>query len=67
MKRPNCSNPGGLGFTEMMLCSDSVFNQVCQEIEAGEWNRARTLLKLAENKSDGSSGSRPFGRGEPGK
>ncbi len=55
MKRSNCQNPGGLGFAEMMLCSDSVFSQVCQEIEAGEWNRARALLKLAEGPAEGKT------------
>ncbi len=66
MKRANCQNPGGLGFTEMMLCPDSVFSQVCHEIEAGDWNRARALLKLAESTSDGTTAPMPLWPREPG-
>ncbi|MBI4871373.1 MAG: hypothetical protein HY814_07385 [Candidatus Riflebacteria bacterium] len=48
MKRTNCSNPNGLGFSELMLCPDAVFTQVCSEIEAGRFHQAKALLQLTE-------------------
>lgn len=53
MNRRTASNPKGLGFTELMLCSDSVFTQVCREIEAERWQSARQLLDLNDSSPDG--------------
>jgi hypothetical protein len=46
MKRTNWSNPNGLGFSEMLLCPESVFTLVYREIEAGNFSQARALLQL---------------------